>query len=99
MIAHIEIEGCHYYNVTEEYLQALDVPENCIDTALKGARWKVVSEKRFHLLFETDWTQGADSPLNPSKIAEFAKYRQELRDIPQVYSNPDDVVWPEKPTI
>lgn len=33
-------------------------------------------------LAATDWTQGADSPLSDSKKAEWATYRQELRDFP-----------------
>ncbi|MGF1888849.1 phage tail assembly chaperone [Photobacterium profundum] len=28
----------------------------------------------------------------------FRQYRQALRDIPQTYSNPEDVVWPQKPS-
>jgi len=48
-----------------------------------------------------DWTQGADSPLSDSKKAEWATYRQALRDIPSTYSTATsirDVVWPTKPS-
>ncbi|WP_192889643.1 phage tail assembly chaperone [Vibrio bathopelagicus] len=31
--------------------------------------------------------------------APFRQYRQALRDIPQTYSNPEDVVWPQKPSL
>ena len=47
-----------------------------------------------------DWTQAADSPLSDTKKAEWATYRQALRDLPNSYttlSNKDDVVWPTKP--
>jgi len=27
----------------------------------------------------------------------WALYRKKLRDIPTTYSNPDEVVWPQKP--
>nr|PMI82027.1 hypothetical protein BCU37_01895 [Vibrio splendidus]PMK56182.1 hypothetical protein BCT96_19505 [Vibrio splendidus] len=47
----------------------------------------------------SDWTQTLDCPLSDVKVAEFAAYRKALRDIPQIYTAPDDVVWPEKPTI
>jgi len=53
-------------------------------------------------LNETDWTQMADSPLTDEKKAEFAAYRQELRELPQTYAditNPDDIVRPVMPTI
>ncbi|EGU43290.1 hypothetical protein VISP3789_06285 [Vibrio splendidus ATCC 33789] len=29
----------------------------------------------------------------------YRQYRQALRDIPQTYSNPEDVVWPQKPSL
>ena len=57
--------------------------------------------KRNALLAESDWTQFADSPLNESKKAEWATYRQALRDLPQNF--PDvtsltDVTFPVQPT-
>ena len=48
-------------------------------------------------LTETDWTQGADSPLTDSKKTEWATYRQALRDITDSATSLDDVTWPEKP--
>lgn len=62
-------------------------------------KWSEVREKRDSLIAETDWTQTGDAPIPDDKKAEFAAYRQALRDIPQTYSNPDDVVWPVKPTL
>ena len=44
-----------------------------------------------------DWTQGNDSPLTDEKKAEWATYRQELRDIPATYSKVSEVVWPTEP--
>ncbi|CAK3434289.1 Phage tail protein [Vibrio crassostreae] len=29
----------------------------------------------------------------------FRQYRKQLRDIPQTYNNPEDVVWPQKPSL
>ena len=57
-------------------------------------------ESRADLLKQSDWTQSADSPLSDSKKAEWATYRQELRDLPSKYSNSDsigDIVWPTRP--
>ena len=48
-------------------------------------------------LRECDWTQGADSPLTDEKKAEWATYRQELRDLPATYSKVSEVVWPDDP--
>jgi hypothetical protein len=44
-----------------------------------------------------DWTQLADSPLDAPKKAEWATYRQELRDLPATYPTYGDVVWPTEP--
>ena len=38
-----------------------------------------------------------DNALAAPQIAAWAAYRQQLRDIPQDYNDPDLVVWPEKP--
>ena len=61
--------------------------------------WGMIREKRNELIKLTDWSQTSDAPLTPEKKAEFTAYRQALRDIPQTYDNPDDIVWPTKPTI
>ena len=56
--------------------------------------------KRDALLTESDWTQVNDSPLSDIKKAEWATYRQELRDLPsshQSTTNFDDVVFPTQP--
>jgi len=47
----------------------------------------------------TDWTQGADSPLSNSKKAEWATYRQELRDYPATASKVSELpAWPTEPS-
>lgn len=58
-----------------------------------------VRHHRDMLMKETDWTQTGDAPLIDEKKAEFASYRQALRDIPQQSVDPDGVVWPDKPII
>jgi hypothetical protein len=54
-------------------------------------------------LSQTDWTQVADSPLSDSKKAEWATYRQALRDLPNTYTyDPNKVLiqeyFPTKPS-
>ena len=54
----------------------------------------------------SDWTQMPDSPLSDSKKAEWATYRQELRDFPDgktkqsefTKDSDDRIVWPTKPS-
>lgn len=52
-------------------------------------------------LASSDWTQMADSPLSQEKKAEWAAYRQQLRDLTKVFANvqdPGEVKPPAKPT-
>ncbi|ELX7527401.1 phage tail assembly chaperone [Vibrio parahaemolyticus] len=62
-------------------------------------QWNEIRNYRDYLIAQSDFSQMSDSQLTDEKKAEFAVYRQELRDIPQNVSDPDDVVWPVKPTI
>lgn len=57
-----------------------------------------VLQQRDQLLSDSDWTQLADAPLTPAKQAQWATYRQELRDIPSQPGYPGSVSWPVKPT-
>jgi hypothetical protein len=56
--------------------------------------WKPIRIKRDSLLAECDWTQLSDSSANKEA---WTSYRQALREIPQTYQSPDEVVWPTKP--
>jgi len=52
-------------------------------------------------LVTSDWTQMADAPLSAEKKAEWAAYRQQLRDLTTLYANiqdPGEVVPPTKPS-
>jgi hypothetical protein len=52
-------------------------------------------DTRNRLLFESDWTQLADSPVDKEI---WAKYRQQLRDITAQPHFPLEIVWPDKPS-
>ena len=54
--------------------------------------WAIVRAMRNNELTATDWTQLPDSPLTPEKKAEWAIYRQALRDV-TTQENPREVVW------
>lgn len=57
-------------------------------------KWDRIRQKRNRLLKESDWSQLNDSPVD--KLL-WSNYRQELRDVPQNYSDPDTVIWPTTP--
>lgn len=74
--------------------------------------WKYLEVKRTNKLQASDWTQFNDSPLTDTKKAEWATYRQQLRDfmntlrahsdyVSDTATNPADLVvsgWPTKPS-
>ena len=51
--------------------------------------WADLYQTRRVFLKESDWTQMTDSPLSDEKKAEWAVYRQALRDLPLKW--PSDV--------
>jgi len=69
------------------------------DTASKDiAKLADLRTVRATKLTESDWTQLADVPLGSSEKANWATYRQALRDITESYQSLDTVVWPAEPT-
>jgi len=60
-----------------------------------GVDPRSVLERRNKLLEESDWTQLPDVPLETK--AQWAVYRQALRDVTVQLGYPTHVVWPQKP--
>jgi hypothetical protein len=60
-------------------------------------KWRLVRQHRDELLTRSDWTQIPDVVLSEEKKAEWIAYRQALRDIPENYTNPDEVIFPDEP--
>ena len=56
-----------------------------------------VRAKRDGLLAKCDWTQVVDAPLTDEQKIAWQAYRQSLRDLPQDYPAPEEVVWPTTP--
>lgn len=67
------------------------------EPVLDSISWDQIRVERCDKLCSSDWTQVADSALVTAKIDEWKVYRQALRDLPQTYTDPDDVVWPVEP--
>ncbi len=57
-----------------------------------------IRPERNGLLMASDWTQISDSVLTDEKKAEWATYRQKLRDLPAAFSKVSEVVWPTPPS-
>jgi hypothetical protein len=61
----------HLVNLSSQQIQEM----------IRNEKIRVIREKRNGLLFASDWTQTLDAPLTAEKKAEWAAYRQQLRDI------------------
>jgi hypothetical protein len=63
------------------------------------SKWHSVRIERDNLLKESDIEIVADKwdAMDQKTKSLWALYRKKLRDIPTTYSNPDEVVWPQKP--
>lgn len=87
--------------------QLIETPEGAgIGFAFDGEKWvkpnqstteELASNVRVQRDFKlslSDWTQVADAPVDQ---AEWAVYRQALRDIPSQAGFPNEVTWPTEP--
>ena len=60
-------------------------------------KWTQIKKSRDFLLSQSDWTQFNDSPLTSEQKEKWAIYRQSLRDVPNSFKTPEEVIWPIKP--
>ena len=95
----VTVNGEMFISPSREFLLEQGYDEKSIKEILTEYKWVLIREKRNELVKEVDWTQGTDVDLDKTKQLEFMAYRQELRNLPQTYDDPDDVVWPDKPKI
>ena len=65
--------------------------------SLDELTWADIRSKRDSILQATDWTMTTGATVDQ---AQWAAYRQVIRDIPQTYKDktPNDVVWPTQPS-
>jgi hypothetical protein len=66
-----------------------------VDKTPAPVTWIQIRSERDRLLAQSDWTQLSDFKGN--NAASWATYRQQLRDIPQTFSTPDVVIFPNSP--
>ena len=78
----------------QEYLAWVSKGNTAEDDTLT---WDDIRETRDQILTDTDWTMTTGATVDQ---AQWAAYRQVIRDIPQTYKDktPDDVVWPTQPS-
>lgn len=79
---------------TQNYIVSELDPD--VAAAKTEAQWSVVRIERNQLIANTDWTQLPDAALTNTQTAEWASYRQALRDI-TTQSDPFNIEWPVSP--
>lgn len=87
-----EYEDIIWHSNTDK--PSLDEIFNAKDLAEKSFLFQGLRMQRNRLLVESDWTQVADAPVNQ---ADWAEYRQALRDLPANTIDPENPIWPIPP--
>ena len=71
------------------------------DARILAEEWTKIRTERDKLLTNSDWTQGADSPLVSGKKTEWATYRTKLRTLPEDQKDKTtcaSITWPSQPS-
>ena len=88
----------------QSFIDEFDAKKAEIDKAMasspltdeeKLANFRIERTRRLNIC---DWTQLPDSPLSSTKKAEWATYRQALRDLPANTSDPEKPTYPTEPS-
>ena len=80
----------------QEYLEWV-AKGNTAEAVDDTLTWDDIRSTRDQILRSTDWTMTTGATVDQ---AQWAAYRQVIRDIPQTYKDktPSDVVWPTQPS-
>ncbi len=80
-------------NLREKHL-VLESGNLVLEDLVRVYTWADMRSMRNNLLNACDYTQMSDFPGDKEA---WATYRQTLRDIPQTFTDPSDVIWPTEP--
>tara|TARA_R110002126_G_scaffold2065_1_gene12059 strand:- start:91 stop:390 length:300 start_codon:yes stop_codon:yes gene_type:complete len=80
---------------TAEEEAARDIAEAEYAAAEPARKWSAIRAQRDQLLATSDWRAMPDAP---TMSADWATYREALRNLPSTQSDPDDIVFPTEPT-
>ena len=83
------------YWVIDEAAKTVTNDQAQADADALESSWDRLRMERNALLVSSDWTQYNDSPLDNK--ADWAEYRQLLRDFPATETDPDNPTWPSAP--
>ena len=91
------ISSIPFDEANTDYQEYLEWAKTNTAEAADELTWDDIRSKRDSILSSTDWTMTTGATVDQ---AQWAAYRQVIRDIPQTYKDktPDDVVWPTQPS-
>ena len=72
--------------------------EASLQKLIDAQPWKELRQERNRRLAEVDWVFSTDYHIPSELRKKWTAYRQALRDLPSVTTDPENPVWPEKPT-
>jgi hypothetical protein len=93
-----QYDALEYKVVNGQAVEKTDAEKQSYNDTRNAETADSLRDRRNILLASSDWTQAADSPLTDAKKAEWATYRQQLRDLPANTSDPANPTWPTPPS-
>jgi len=88
-----ELANGEFHNPPAEKFKEDNPGVTIADYVPPAPTWAGIRGERDALLKSTDWWAVSDRAMSAEETA----YRQALRDVPQNFASPADVVWPTKP--
>jgi NADH:ubiquinone oxidoreductase subunit len=88
-------------NPTKSLLSTLyqyDEEGNLTYEPTEDDKWDLIRRLRDELLTQSDWVVIKASEEGTTVPANWTAYRQALRDLPQVFNTPEEVVLPDMPS-
>ena len=81
----------------QAYLRWLEEGNEPLPVESTEVTWDTIRTKRDQLIRESDWTMTPGATIDQ---AQWAAYRQILRDLPQTFAatGPESVIWPTAPS-
>lgn len=81
-----------------QHLNEVEAREAELVSPPSSLSWEYIRSQRDALLKECDWVTASDATPKPSLQA-WLDYRKSLREVPQNFKTPEEVIWPSAPTV
>jgi len=93
-------ETCESIIIPDGYIKPTkEAFEAKFQEIIREYSFKELRQERDGRLAEVDWIFSTDYHIPDQLRDEWTRYRQALRDLPSLTEDPENPVWPEKPTV